>query len=78
MEFGTYPTGWYIEGDLLNQVAVSTGSVSRGTMGAMGTFAPVLLQQWGHSTNMWVICVQQLRLKRYSDCMYSYNASSLH
>ena len=26
MEFGTYPTGWYIEGDLPNQVAVSTGS----------------------------------------------------
>ena len=26
MEFGTYPTGWYIEGDLSNQVAVSTGS----------------------------------------------------
>ena len=26
MHFGTYPTGWYIEGDLPNQVAVSTGS----------------------------------------------------
>ena len=27
--FGTYPTGWHIpvEGDLPNQVAVSTGSV---------------------------------------------------
>ena len=25
MDFGTYPTGWYIEGDLLSQVAVSTG-----------------------------------------------------
>ena len=25
MEFGTYPTGWYVEGDLPNQVAVSTG-----------------------------------------------------
>ena len=25
MEFGTYPTGWHIEGDLPNQVAVSTG-----------------------------------------------------
>ena len=25
MDFGTYPTGWYIEGDLPNQVAVSTG-----------------------------------------------------
>ena len=23
--FGTCPTGWYIEGDLPNQVAVSTG-----------------------------------------------------
>ena len=26
MEFGTHPTGWYIEGDLPNLVAVSTGS----------------------------------------------------
>ena len=26
MDFGTYPTGWYIEGDLLSQVAASTGS----------------------------------------------------
>ena len=26
MDFGTYPTGWHIEGDLLSQVAVSTGS----------------------------------------------------
>ena len=26
MDFGTYPTGWHIEGDLPNQVAVSTGS----------------------------------------------------
>ena len=26
MEFGTYPTGWHIKGDLPNQVAVSTGS----------------------------------------------------
>ena len=26
MEFGTYSTGWHIEGDLPNQVAVSTGS----------------------------------------------------
>ena len=26
MEFGTYPTGWLIEGDLPKQVAVSTGS----------------------------------------------------
>ena len=26
MDFGMHPTGWYIEGDLLNQVAVSTGS----------------------------------------------------
>ena len=24
--FGTYPTGWHIEGDLPNQVAVSTDS----------------------------------------------------
>ena len=24
MEFGTYPTDWHIEGDLPNQVAVST------------------------------------------------------
>ena len=24
MNFGTYPTGWHIEGDLPNQVAVST------------------------------------------------------
>ena len=23
MDFGTYPTGWYIEGDLPNQVAVA-------------------------------------------------------
>ena len=28
MDFGTYPTGWYIEGDLQNQVAVSTGSTA--------------------------------------------------
>ena len=26
MDFGTCPTGWHIEGDLPNQVAVSTGS----------------------------------------------------
>ena len=26
MDFGTYPTGWHIEGDLPNQAAVSTGS----------------------------------------------------
>ena len=26
MDFRTYPTGWYIEGDLQNQVAVSIGS----------------------------------------------------
>ena len=26
MDFGIYPTGWHIEGDLPNQVAVSTGS----------------------------------------------------
>ena len=26
MDFGTCPTDWYIEGDLPNQVAVSTGS----------------------------------------------------
>ena len=26
MDFGTCPTGWHIEGDLSNQVAVSTGS----------------------------------------------------
>ena len=26
MDFGTYPTGWHVEGDLPNQVAVSTGS----------------------------------------------------
>ena len=25
-DFGTYPTGWHIEGDLPSQVAVSTGS----------------------------------------------------
>ena len=25
MDFGTYATGWRIEGDLLSQVAVSTG-----------------------------------------------------
>ena len=25
MDFGTYPTGWHIEGDLPNQVVVSTG-----------------------------------------------------
>ena len=27
MEFETYPTGWHIEGNLPNQVAVSTGSM---------------------------------------------------
>ena len=26
MNFGTYPTGWHIEGDLLNQVAISKGT----------------------------------------------------
>ena len=28
MDFGTYPTGWYIESDLPNQVAVSTVSTA--------------------------------------------------
>ena len=28
MEFGIYPIGWYIEGDLPNQVAVSTGNIA--------------------------------------------------
>ena len=32
MDFGTYPTGWHIEGDLPNQVAVSTGSTVLGPM----------------------------------------------
>ena len=32
MEFGTYPTGVYIEGDLPNQVAVSTGSTVAGLL----------------------------------------------
>ena len=32
MDFGTYPTGWHIEGDLSNQVAVSTCSTVYGKL----------------------------------------------
>ena len=36
MDFGTYPTGRYIEGDLSNQVAVSTGSTVIGSVAEAG------------------------------------------
>ena len=51
-----YPTGWYIEGDLPNQVAISTGStvsVLEGEGGGYPRGPPILyeslvLEKWSH------------------------------
>ena len=61
MEFGTCPTGWHIEGDLPNQVAVSTDNCYRpvhlvwGGRGHRGAFAP----QFQGSDVVWYCTMHQ-------------------
>ena len=53
MEFGTYPTGWRIEGDLPNQVAVSTGSTDLDKQGFT-----LLIEYFNHLIGQYNVCSQ--------------------